>query len=74
MIGGWFKFAVLLLSIVRSILTMVEKRQAENAAEAAVLLAGLEALDEKMALVRAASDAARARIAAGGLRDDDFRN
>lgn len=71
---SWFKFAVLLLSIVKSILAMVERRQTEEAAQAAVLLAGLEKLDEKMALVRAASDSARERAHAGGLHDDDFRD
>lgn len=71
---SWFSFALALLSLVKSILELVEKRKAENAAEAAIILKMLRKADVQIAAITAASLADRERARSGRLSDDDFRD
>lgn len=70
----YLKLALALLGIVRAILSYLEQRKAEDAAEAKLLREALDDATDRMAKVRAASDAARAGGVPGVADDDIFRD
>lgn len=71
---SWFSFAIALLSVVKTILEMVERRKAEKSAEAAVLRKMIEEAHERLKGVGEASILVRGRAQRGELSDDDFRD
>ena len=68
---SWLSVGVALLGLAKAIFEWIDQRNAGDAAKAKLILAGLRAIDDRMAKADAARSRAERDFDAGGLPDDD---